>query len=429
VEAGEVRRALAAQLPEYMVPGAVVVLEALPLTPNGKVDRRALPPPDRSDITVPKADVEPRTPTERALVRIWENLLGIQPIGVTDDFFDLGGHSLLAVRLLASVRAELGRDLPLSILLQEPTITQLARRLDAAAGPSEWSPLVPIQAGGRKRPFYCLHPGGGNVLCYAGLARHLDADRPLFGIQASGLLAGQVIHESIEDMAIDYVRAVRRHQPRGPYLLGGWSMGGVVAFAMAQELRRQGEAVDLLVLLDAPAMFAFRTGPAGQPPAPADDAALLIRFVQELTGPDHPEVHRRLAGEGFVQLGLDEQLRRVVECVHAANVGLSDVDEAQLGRLFRVFRVNALATTRYAPGPYAGRAVYFEAKEQPAGAEHIHARSWSSVVDRLAVETTPGDHETIIGARHVESLARELQSWLDRADCAKWPDVAVAAVE
>jgi thioesterase domain-containing protein len=415
VDGGQVRRALATQLPEYMVPAVVVVLAALPLTPNGKVDRRALPPPDQLDVAARPA-AEPRTPTERALVRLWENLLGIHPIGVADNFFDLGGHSLLAVRLLASVKAEFGRDLPLAVLLQEPTIERLARILDSAVGPAEWSPLVPIRPGGQKRPFYCLHPGGGNVLCYAGLARHLGADRPLIGIQASGLVDGQVIHESIEAMAADYVRAVRRYQPRGPYLLGGWSMGGVVAFAMAQELRRQGEEVDLLVLLDAPAMFTFHSGAADDPSSPADDAVLLVRFVQELTGPDHPEVHRHLANGAFARLGFDEQLHRVVQCVRAADLALSDLDEAQLGRLFRVFQVNARATTRYVPGLYPGRVVYFEASEPLPGAEHRHARAWGTVIDGLEVEATPGDHETMIGGHNVESLARSLQGWLDRAD-------------
>jgi acyl carrier protein len=152
------------KLPEYMVPAAIVLLEALPLTPNGKVDRRALPVPDTARPELQEAFVAPRDNLELQLAQIWEDVLNVRPIGVTDNFFNLGGHSLLAVRLMAQIQQQFGQNLPLATLFQAPTIEQLATTVRQPTRSEDWSPLVKIQQGGSKRPFFCLPGAGGNVL-------------------------------------------------------------------------------------------------------------------------------------------------------------------------------------------------------------------------------------------------------------------------
>ena len=230
-----------------MVPSALVVLEALPLTPNGKVDRKALPAPDRASIGL-EDFVAPRDALEIELVRIWEELLRVQPISVTSNFFELGGHSLLGVELTARIRESTGRHVPLAALFEGSTVEKLAAFMRQE--PRPWSPLVPIWRGGSQTPFFCVHPAGGNVACYAGLARALGPDQPFYGLQAPGLDGEQPPHETLESLAALYVDAIRTVQPAGPYRLGGWSLGGTIAFEMARQLRSRGEEVALLALFD-----------------------------------------------------------------------------------------------------------------------------------------------------------------------------------
>jgi len=163
-------------------------------------------------------------------------------VGIHDNFFDLGGHSLLAVHLLAHIEKAFGRHLPLATLFQGPTVEQLAEQLYQEERPMSWSWLVPIQPKGSKPPFFCMHGGSG-------VAHYLGPDQPYYGLQPHGL-DGRRVPTTIEDMAIDYIKEIRTVQPEGPYFLGGYSYGGLVAFEMAQQLRHQGQEVALLVLFD-----------------------------------------------------------------------------------------------------------------------------------------------------------------------------------
>jgi thioesterase domain-containing protein/non-ribosomal peptide synthetase component F len=198
-------------------------------------------------------EAEPRravNPTEKKLQRIWESLLGTNPIGVNQNYFDLGGTSILAVRLFAQISKEFQRKLPLSVLFEAPTIAQLAKVLQGEGTSSDWSPLVAIQPNGSRPPFFCIHGGGGNVLIYRDLSRHLGSDQPLYGLQAQGLDGERPCLTTIEAMASLYVTEIRRLQPHGPYHLGGYCMGGTVVYEMAQQLKAQGEEVALLALFD-----------------------------------------------------------------------------------------------------------------------------------------------------------------------------------
>ncbi|MCP4562897.1 MAG: non-ribosomal peptide synthetase, partial [Bosea sp.] len=181
------------------------------------------------------ADLAPRDTVELRLARIWEELLGVQPVGIRSDFFALGGHSLLAVRLMARIRQEFGRDLPLATLFQDRTVEHLAAQLRRQQGETDRRALVAMRSQGIRPPFFCVHPVGGNVLCYGDLARHLGSDQPFYGLQVPDC-EGELFLTEIDEMARHYAAAVREVQPQGPYRLGGWSMGGVVAFEMARQL-------------------------------------------------------------------------------------------------------------------------------------------------------------------------------------------------
>ena len=247
----ELRDFLGTMLPVHMIPSAFVFLEALPLNPHGKIDRHALAKLGRTGSQDVAGFVAPQDEIEGRLVQIWEEVLGTKPIGIRDNFFDLGGHSLLAMRLFARVKQVLGTELPVASLFQSPTVEQLAQTIRQAGALLGWSALVPIQPGGSQAPLFCVHGVGGGVLGYAELARLLGPEQPVYGLQARGLEGGEPPDPRVEDMAIRYVEAMRSVRPRGPYCLGGYSFGGVVAFEMARLLQTQGEQVALLALFDA----------------------------------------------------------------------------------------------------------------------------------------------------------------------------------
>ena len=247
---GDLRRFLREALPAHMVPSAFVLLESLPRTPAGKLDVNALPPaePARSERRVP---VRPRNALESKLVRIWERVLDVRPVGVTDNFFDLGGHSLFAVRLLAQIEKATGTKLSLSTIFQAQTVEEMAARLEDQKAVSSWSSsLLPIQPRGSRPPLFCIHAWGADGSEYRGLSRYLGPDQPLYGLAPQGLDGKRPPHDRVEDMAAHYIREIRQLQPRGPYYLGGWSFGGNIAFEMAGQLHADGQEVAFLALLD-----------------------------------------------------------------------------------------------------------------------------------------------------------------------------------
>lgn len=269
---------LSNHLPEFMIPHRIVILDKLPQTPNGKIDHKALralnPPASPSEV----GHVEPANRTERELVNIWSEVLSLKKISVRDDFFDLGGDSILSMRIVAHAR-KAGLEFSPSLLFTHPTIHQLAQYLTESKSATSWSCLVPIKRSGNKAPLFLVHHGGGGIFGYAELARQLDPDRPIYGLQEPGLENGQKFPDSIEEIARLYVKEIRTIQPQGPYSIGGFCFGGVVAYEMAQNLARLGETVGLLILIDALAPIA---------PAPPDlnrRAALLYAGLAELSLP------------------------------------------------------------------------------------------------------------------------------------------------
>jgi acyl carrier protein len=188
--------------------------------------------------------------TARQLAHIWQKFLRVGSIGLDQNYFDLGGDSSLAVQMFAEIEKTFGIKLPLATLYEAPTIEELSRLLRDQTSDSGWSPLVAIQPTGSRPPLFCMHPHGGNVLLYRDLSRHLGSDQPFYGLQSQGLDGTTPPLTQVADMAALYVKEIRRVQPHGPYYLGGYCLGGAIAFEMAQQLQADGEPVALVALFD-----------------------------------------------------------------------------------------------------------------------------------------------------------------------------------
>lgn len=242
-----VRNFLKEQLPDYMMPSTVVVLDSLPLTSNGKVDRNALL--ELRGEGVATEYVAPRNPTEELLAGIWAELLKRERVGIYDNFFDLGGHSLLAVQLLHYIQKTLGSDLSLMTIFQSPTIASLSEVvLNALRIPL--SPLIVLKPNGSRRPLYCIDSTGNHVFAYQPLARSLNVEQPVYGVELHNIFTLPPKAISIEALAKEYARAICQHQPDGPYHVLGWSLGGVIALAIVHELEAFGQHVAFLGCLD-----------------------------------------------------------------------------------------------------------------------------------------------------------------------------------
>jgi len=389
------------------VPTAIVVLDALPLTPNGKVDRRNLPDSVGTRPGLEGGSVAPRDTLELQLVQVWEEILDARPIGVTDNFFELGGHSLIALRLMAKIQKRFGRELPLSSLFHGATIEHLAGLLRQDSV-SSWSALVPIQPYGLKPPFFCIHPIGGDVLCYYHLAQHLGVDQPFYALQAHNLAEESDRYVSIEELAADYLEIVRGVQADGPYLLGGWSFGGVVAFEMAQQLRRQGKDVRLLALFDT-------WSPKKLPKV--NDQMLLAALARDYARANGKTL--TLPVEALDAMTGDEQLNYVLELLKETQLVSAELDLGWFGRYFKGWKARNQAIHNFVPQSYDGAISLYRAGETDLETSQSFAElgvdledatlGWAELCTQpVQVQMVAGYHETMLDEPHVRALAQRL---------------------
>lgn len=389
LDAAALRAALRERLPAHLVPSSIALVAELPLTATGKIDRRALASgAAATSVTSAPGPNAPEDALERALVGAWEEVLGVSPVSVHDDFFALGGHSLLAVRLVERVNrraAPLGvaRALTLAALFQGASVAQVARALRRGAEPE--AALVALRASGARWPFVCVIPPGARAASLlSALARCFDADRPLYALQLAPL-SGEA---TIEEAAAGACRALRRFWPRGPYLFGGYSAGGVIAFEAAGQLLRDGGEVPVLALIDVA--------------APTTDAARMLDGRDDEGWAARFEAHVAAAGD-------------------AAAAHLAGAPE-ELRGAFAYYRDNghrnAAAVARYRPARRAGALALFRAHERRMVADP--ALGWRDLAaGPLEILAVPGNHETLLMPPNVDALAAALRRCLDEAECGR----------
>jgi amino acid adenylation domain-containing protein len=427
-ESRELRAWLQQQLPEYMIPALFVPLAALPLTPNGKVDRSALPAPEER--SPEKLFIAPEDALERQLAQICEEILNVRPVGLSDNFFDLGGHSLLAVRLFARIEQIWEQTLPLATLFQAPTVGQLASLLRDSGWSPPWSCLVPIRPTGTRPPFFCMHGAGAHILYLHILARYLPPDQPFYGIQSLGLDGKQAPHTRIEDMAAHYITEIRTVQPSGPYYLGGYSFGGVVAFEMAQQLLAQGEEAALVAMFNSGfrlpryisevSTFRARVYPL------VENAELRWDQIREARQ-HHADMVRRLGRAAYLRKEAGVAGRLVLRTMGSLGRKMTGRSQSVLPSedalppaTLHVWHTNINAERAYVPKVYPGRVTLFWASEAPVTDHDWYSPlGWNEYAgDGLEVHVIPGNHESFRTEPHVQVLAAKLMACLDRAQAA-----------
>jgi thioesterase domain-containing protein/acyl carrier protein len=394
----ELRSFLKEKLPDYMIPSAFVDLGSLPLTPNGKVDRKALPAPDRNRIQPAEALVAPRDDLELQLTKIWEKVLGVKNIGMKDNFFDLGGHSLLIVRLFDRIQKIFGKDLPLATLFQAPTIGQLARIIRQEGWSSPWSSLVPIQHGGSKPPFFCVHGCTGKVEHFYDLARLLGPEQPFYGLSALGLEKGQVPHTQFEDMAAHYIKEIRTIQFNGPYFIGGSGAGYPIVIEMAHQLESQGQNVTLLVLMTP---FSLK------PNRSSKTFSKYFKFLKIYFSLFNIVIKTRIVLPTIKHVFFNRVLWHLRIChrfipgdIHRKRRFVDDFIKARMS---------------YKPEPYQGRITCFLFEEFSQNHKKVIGNTYDLAAGGLDVRFVPGNIFTMWREPHVQKLSEQLTACLNEA--------------
>jgi amino acid adenylation domain-containing protein len=441
IQEHDLRDRLARVLPEYMVPSNFVVLERMPTTVNGKLDRASLPLPTANihlapeatpsasstelkarassnsrpsgirDPSRPKTYVPPSDTLEVELIEIWEQVLGVTHIGIQDDFFRLGGHSLLAARMFAQIESKLRKKLPFATLFRGATIEKLAEVIRADGWTSHWSVLVPIHEQGSKPPLFLVHGLRGNVLTFYGLRHHIPSDQPLYGIQADGLDTGHASFASIPEMAAHYIREVRSLQPHGPYFLGGFSAGGLVAYEMARQLHEAGERVPFLALFDS---YVEAAGGYWLKSFYSQRALRMSLLALRISW-------RSIKDEGFFPVlakklrNMGVNIRIMVWLLLGKISGRAKVVEGVYPKFLSPHEAFTRAIRVYSPEPYAGPAISFRSTlldfETPDFAEGW-ARFITGKLDRQEVY---GGHDDIFREPYIAGLADQIIRALEAA--------------
>lgn len=410
--AGTLRSFLQERLPDYMIPAGFAFLEALPLNPNGKVDRRALASQKWQSASVAPNEiiaVSPRDKFEFQVTKIWEKVLGINSIGIRDNFFEVGGHSLLGARLLAEIEKVFDKKLPLSAIFQSPTVEQLANILRESEWSSPSPSMVVIQSGDdssskkHKPPLFCIHVLGRGLEFYRPLMNYIDRSQAVLGLSTQIMDQKLAPPNRVEELATYYIKEMRTFQPQGPYFLLGVSFGGTVVFEMARQLDAKGEKVALLGLLDTYGPAAFKNLPE-------------IKHGQQLTK------ILQLEPAVFLEKAIINLGGRIKKLTHGYWWILSNFYRA-IGHPLPIYlenfihgELNDQALRHYVGGVYPGRATLFKAVETAILFGADRELGWGEVITGgIEIYDIPSDHLGMLKEPHVRILGEKLQAAVDRA--------------
>ena len=423
--AEDLRMRLRRKLPDHMVPSAIVLLEGFPLTPGGKVDLQALPQPEADRVPSEDSFVACRTSTERQLAEIWEEILSVKPIGLRNNFFDLGGDSLLGLRLMSQIERTFGKSFPPAALFDAPTIELMSKLITDDSGERQWPIMVPLQPNGSKPPFFWINGDGSNAF----LPGYLGPDQPVYGFRHQGSDGRRARYRTIKEMAAHYLSEIRSVRSQGPYFLGGYCIGGVIAFEIAQTLRKEGEAVPLLVLMapDRPVNLPAKVSPT----KPSDDRPerTVQRQIPRSRGAELRQRLGRFARLSARQkarhlfLGLSGRVDRYVgryiaspatRIVREIGCRICFVLGARLPIALRDFHIDSVyeqAAKGYVAESYDGFVVLFKPLQDP-----VDLTSWQILVGNgLEIHHIPGNHADVMSNRdHVKIWADVLMRHLQR---------------
>jgi amino acid adenylation domain-containing protein len=400
VTAADLRAYMEKHLPDYMIPAAFVFVDKFPLTPNGKIDRKALPAIDNRRVDVAGEDASPQDPMEQMLARLWAKLLKVGRVGVNDNFFELGGHSLLAVRMINEIENLYGKRLPLATLLRAPTVARMAEVLRSENWAPSWQSLVPIRPGGSRPPLFLMHSHGGNVLEYYPLAERLHPDQPVYALQARGLDGRIVRGSSIEEMAAAYLQEIKSLQPQGPYFLGGFCFGGLLALEAAQQLAAQGEEVGLVAMIQTINPPAAVFGP---------DVNIVQRWWYRASKRVSLEFENLIyRGPGYIK----ERWRRV------RNIGRAKLSVAPSGSTIAILaeleREHDRVYENYRPRPYFGNVLLFRVAKQLRGLVADRLLGWKEVLGgNVELVEAPGHQQSLLVDPNVACVAEKLDAALE----------------
>ena len=395
-------------------------MEALPLTANGKVARQALPEPDTGRPEQDRTYEGPRDQIEERLIAIWEDVLGVNPIGIKDRFFDLGGHSLLAVRVMGQIEKAFGRKLRLSTIFQEPTVEHLAGILREDARESSVpaiTSLVGIQEKGNSSPLFLVHGAGGGMFWgYGNLSRRLGTGQPVYGFKSRGL-DGEQEFSRIEEMAAAYVKDLRVVQPHGPYYLGGYCFGGNVAFEMARQLSSAGEKIALLALMNCAPPNSRYTQVRFNPRWLARLLKNLFYwagYFKQWTPTQRREFFIWKIGRLKEKLGLKSRQERDSDSIVRPDQIRDLVDLSSFTAEERaLWETHIRALINYHPQSFAGKVHLFRSPGHPLWCSFDPDYGWGELANGgVEIAIVPGAHEKILEEPCVEVVAAELKKSL-----------------
>ncbi|NMN98649.1 amino acid adenylation domain-containing protein [Nocardiaceae bacterium YC2-7] len=385
-------------LPAHMVPAKVVVLEEIPLTPVGKLDRKALPRPEFGSPS--SAFRAPRNPTERAVAEVFATVLGVEDVGIDDNFFDLGGNSLSATRMVARVKTVTGAQIPVQSIYTNATPESLARRIDNDRPDeieldvlSAVAVVLPMRTTGLKEPLFCIHPAIGLAWCFTGLVRYLDDDQPIYGIQSPALTDPARAFDSLEDLAHFYARQIRAVQPCGPYHLLGYSVGGQIAHAIAVELGSDGDEVSTLAIMDSL-------------PTSATDVQIQMPTPVELLAEFGGQIDPRLDNPDITVERASELLRR--------KGGLfAELTPARLDTLYGSYTWLVGRALEHRPSKFDGDLLFFSATPTPDRTANAAAAWKDYVAGQVLDHRIACRHERMTSPDGLEFIGPVLAKYLD----------------
>jgi enterobactin synthetase component F len=403
---------LAGRLPNAMIPASFTALDAIPLMPSGKLDRRALPVPERASRNV---HAEPVTPVEKKLAVLWQEILKVERVGLQENFFELGGDSLNVAEFVARFPASFEMELPLGSVFEAPTIAALAALIERLGGQQHdaLSVVLPLRtfAAVAQRPLFCIHPIVGLSVGFSGLLRHLDPMIPVYGLQSRGLREGESLPASIEEIASDYLVQIRRVQPDGPYRLIGRSLGGLIAHAIAGQMRSQGHDVEMLAMIDS---YLFLSGELARSRTEREDVVAALRFLNiDLPHDRSPQTLPELS-DFLLHSGSEPAVPQAQGTLRlATEIGRRDPDFVH--RMSAVMANNLKVAREYVARKVDVDLLYFHATEMTGDLDGIVDRrplAWGRWVNEIHVHELACHHEAVMDPMPAAQIARKLQQRL-----------------